>query len=508
MSIVTLLYLAAALAVGGFSGWILRKSLAKREVESIESKADKLLSEARARAKEILISAKDRALEIREEAKKEEEERRRQIAQLEGRLQKREENLDNKLAELEKKSESLKAKEKEIEEIKQEITELKEKQKERLSQVGELSRQEARELLLELVEKEMKEELVRKIRQAEEKVSEEAEKKAREIIGQAIQRYAAPHTAESTISTVQLPSDEMKGRIIGREGRNIQAFERVTGVDLIVDDTPEVVVISAFDPIRRAVAKMALEKLIADGRIQPARIESVVAESREKISEEVKEAGETACYEVGVAGLPPDLVKILGRLKFRTSYGQNVLRHSVEVAFIASMLASEIGADAGVCKKAGLLHDIGKALDHEISGSHAIIGRDIAKKFGLEKEVIHAIEAHHEEVPFESVEAMLVQAADAISGARPGARRETLEAYVKRLEELENIANSFPGVEKSYAIQAGREIRIFVKPEEIDDLEALKLAKNIASKIEQELKYPGQIKVNVIREVRAQEVAQ
>ena len=319
---------------------------------------------------------------------------------------------------------------------------------------------------------------------------------------------AAPQATESTVYTIHLPSDEMKGRIIGREGRNINAIEKATGVDVIVDDTPEAIVISAFDPVRRYIAKLALEKLITDGRIQPSRIEEVVKDAKKEVAKMIKESGEQAVYEVGVAGLPDDLVKLLGRLRFRTSYGQNVLKHSVEVAFIASMLAAEVGADQNIAKKAGFLHDIGKAVDHEIPGSHALIGRDIAKKFGMSPEVVHAIEAHHEDVPFKTTEAILVQSADAISGARPGARRESFESYIKRLEELENIANTFKGVEKSFAIQAGREVRIMVIPEEIDDLSAIKLSKDIAHKIEKELKYPGQIKVNVIRETRAVEYAE
>lgn len=507
MSLTTLLFLAAGFAVGGLAGFLFRKLQMQAKISSAEAKSEKLLEEAKARAREILLQAKDEALEIKEEAKGDEEGRRKKISQLEERLERREEVLEGRLARLEKDKEELKTKEGEISHLKEEILKIKDSQKEKLSKITRLSKEEAKKLLLDLYEKEIKEELLSKIHQLEKEAQEEVEKKAREIISLAIQRYAAPHTAESTVSTVHLPSEEMKGRIIGREGRNIQAFEKATGVDLIVDDTPEAVVISSFDPVRREVAKLALEKLIADGRIQPARIEEAVSEAQKKISSEIKEAGQAAVYEVGLAGLPPDLIKLLGRLKFRTSYGQNVLRHSIEVAFIASLLASEIGADTNICKKAGLLHDIGKALDHEISGSHALIGHDVAKKFGLEEKTIKAIEAHHEEKKPQSVEAIIIAAADAISGARPGARRETLEAYVKRLEELENIANSFSGVEKSFAIQAGREVRVLVKPEEIDDLEAVKLAKAISKKIEKELKYPGQIKVNVIREVRATELA-
>jgi len=494
---------------GGFTlGYVIRKFKAKAQIDSAESQAEKTIEKAKTKAREILLEAKDEALRIKEQAKKEEGERRSKIIALEERLSKKEEMLEEKIENLEQKKSLLSKKEQEIEELKNQIKEIRRRQEQELQKISRLSKEEAKKLLLQMVEKESSEELVERIKKLEARLKEEADEKAREIISEAIQRLAAPQTTETTVYTIHLPSDEMKGRIIGREGRNINAIEKATGVDVIVDDTPEAIVISAFDPVRRYIAKIALEKLIADGRIQPARIEEVVKEAKKEVAKIIKESGEQAVYEVGVAGLPEDLIKLLGRLRFRTSYGQNVLKHSVEVAFLASMLAAEIGADQNIAKKAGLLHDIGKAVDHEVPGSHALIGRDIAKKFGLPEEVVHAIEAHHEEVPFKTTEAILVQAADAISGARPGARRETLESYIKRLEELENIANSFPGVEKSFAIQAGREIRVLVIPEKISDLEAIKLAKNIAHKIEKELKYPGQIKVNVIRETRAIEYAE
>lgn len=489
-----------ALGAGGVTGWLVRKFQGTKTVKSAESVAEKQIENAKAKAKEILLEAKDESLKVKEETKKEEQERRGRIAQLEERLAKREEAFDQKLTTLDQGKE-------EIEKTKQELREIRKIQEEKLQKISKLSKEDAKKVLLELTEKDMKDELLKKIKQVEQQTKEAADEKSREILSMAIQRIAAPHTAESTVSTIHLPSDEMKGRIIGREGRNIHSLERATGVDIIVDDTPETIVISAFDPIRRYIAKLSLEKLIGDGRIHPTRIEEAVEESKKKVAEMIKESGEQAVYEVGVAGLPPELIKLLGRLRFRTSYGQNVLKHSVEVAFLASMLASEIGADQNICKKAGLLHDIGKAIDHEVAGSHAIIGRDIAKKFGMPEEIVHAIEAHHEDVPFKTTEAILVQAADAISGARPGARRESLESYIKRLEELENVANSFEGVDKSFAIQAGREVRIIVKPEEIDDLAAAKLAKDIASKVEKELNYPGQVKVNVIRETRAVEYA-
>lgn len=501
-----LIWIVLAAILGGGAGYAVRKFQAQKQTQSAEAQARKLIDEAKTKRKELLLEAKDQALKIKEQAKIEEKERRNQITRLEQRLEKREEYFDSRIESLEKRERGLAGKERELRDIKRELQDIKKEQRDKLEKIARLSRTEAKGVLLKLTEKEMKEELVNKIKEMEKKAKEEADDKAREILTTTIQRYAASHAAESTVSTVSIPSDEMKGRIIGREGRNIHAFEKITGVDVIVDDTPEVVVISGFDPIRRQVAKIALEKLILDGRIHPARIEETVSEAKKQVSGAIKEAGEQAVYEVGIA-LPPDLVKLLGRLKFRTSYGQNVLKHSMEVAFIASMLASELGADVSICKKAGLLHDIGKAVDHEISGSHALIGRDIAKKFGLSEDITHAIEAHHEDVPYKTIEAIIIQSADAISGARPGARRDTLEAYVKRIEELENIANGFPGVEKSFAIQAGREVRIIVKPEEIDDLQSIKLAKDITAKIEKELSYPGQIKVNVIRETRATEYA-
>jgi len=457
--------------------------------------------------KELLLQAKDEALKIKEEAKKEEEKGRKDLQELEKSLRRREEMIDRRLDAVEDEKKKIVDKEHEINTIKTQISEIKEKQQTNLEKIAKLKKEEARDILLANIEKEYKDDLIRKIKEQKEIAREEAQDAAREILSTVIQRLSSDHTIETTTTAVSLPSDEMKGRIIGREGRNIQIFEKETGTDLIIDDTPDTVVISAFDPIRRHVAKIALEKLIADGRIHPARIEEMVKKAREEIAQQVKEAGEQAAYEVGVAGLHPDLLKILGRLKFRTSYGQNVLQHSIEMSYIAAMLASELGADVNLAKKAALLHDIGKAVDHDIPGAHHHISMDIARKYGLSEDIIHAIGAHHDDIEAKSVEAIIVRSADAISSSRPGARRETLENYVKRLEELENIANSFPGVEKSYAIQAGREVRILVKPEEIDDLEALKLSKDIAKKIEADLQYPGTIKVNVIRETRAVEFA-
>lgn len=488
-------------------GYFLRKFQAQQETETAEAQARKLVEGAKAKVKEITLEAKDEALKIKEQAKAEEKERRDQISQIEKRLAKREEVVDQKIEDLDKKRTEFQEQEKEIDNIKKELLDLRKKQEEKIEKIAKLSKEEARDVLLKLTEKDYKDDLLKQIKSLKEVAKEEADKKAQEIIADAIQRCAVDHTAETTVTTVALPNDEIKGRIIGREGRNIRSFEEATGTEIIVDDTPGVVVISGFDPVRRQIAKKALERLIADGRINPSKIEDTIAKSKEEVSQTMKEAGEQAVYDVGVAGLPQDLIKVLGRLVFRTSYGQNVLKHSMEVAHLSGILAAELGADVNIAKKAGLLHDIGKAVDHEVEGNHAIIGRDIAKKFGLSKEVVHAIEAHHEEVEPKTVEAIIVKVADAISGSRPGARRESLEAYIKRLRELENIANSFEGVEKSYAIQAGREIRIIVKPEDIDDLEAEKLSHKIARKIEDELKYPGQIKVNVIREFRALDFA-
>ena len=490
-----IIYLAAAVLCGGIVGYFGRIYIAKRKKEKVFEKQ-----------KEILLQAKDEASKIKEEAKKSEESGRRDLSELDKSLRRREEMIDKRLESVETEKEKIVSREKEISSIKNEITIVKEKEEKTLEKIAKISREEAREMLLSSVEKEYKEDLIKKIKEQKEIAREEAQNIAREILSTVIQRLAAEYTAETTTTAVSLPSDEMKGRIIGREGRNIQAFEKETGTDLIIDDTPDTVVISAFDPIRRHVSKLALEKLIADGRIHPTRIEEIVKKAQEEIGQQVKEAGEQAAYEVGVT-LNPDLIKILGRLKFRTSYGQNVLQHSIEASYIGGMLASELGADVNLVKKAALLHDIGKAVDHDIPGAHHHISGDIAKKFGLSEDIVHAIMAHHDDIEAKSVEAIIVKASDAISSSRPGARRETLENYVKRLEELENIANTFPGVEKSYAIQAGREVRILVKPDKIDDLDATKLSKNIAKKIEEDLQYPGTIKVNVIRETRAIEFA-
>jgi ribonuclease Y len=506
IDLLALVLLVVGSAIGVLIGYFLRKFLASRRKDTIEAEIQTLTNQAKQKQKEILIEAKNKALEIIEEAKKEEAERRKDIAHLQDRLEKREALFDQKLLDLESKQQKLIDRAKEIEKIKEKIQQIQKEQFAKLEKIAGLTKEEAKKVLLENTEKEIKEELVVRINKLESEASEELEKKARDMLSSVIQRCAASQAAEITTTTVDLPSDEMKGRIIGREGRNIRAIEQLTGVEIIVDDTPQAITVSGFSPIRRHVAKRALEKLIVDGRIHPTKIEEAIENAKKEIALDIKKAGEEAVYDVGVAGLDPKLVQILGRLKYRTSFGQNVLQHSVEVAHLSALLAEELGADVSIAKKAGLLHDIGKAVDHEVAGTHPEIGRNIAKKFNLPEEIIAPIFTHHEDRP-PTLEAIIVKVADAISGARPGARKDTYEHYLQRLEELEKVATAFPGVSKAYAIQAGREIRVFVVPEEIDDLAAIKLAKEIAKKIEEELKYPGEIKVNVIREMRITEYA-
>ena len=495
------------LSLGAVLGYFTRQSIAKKQVGTIEAKLQKKVSQTKQETEAIITEAKEKAQKILEETKKGEEERKRALLKTEELLFKREDILVEKSNILEKKEREFIRKVNELRRIKETLENLKTEAESNLERISGLKKEEAKEELLSSLEKEYQEEILQKLKKLEETGKEKLTSRARKIVALAIQKYAAPCSSEITTTTLALPSEEVKGRIIGKEGRNIHTLEKLTGVEVIVDDTPEVVVISAFDPIRRQIAKTALEKLIQDGRIQPAKIEEQVIKAQEEISSQIKEAGEAACYDTGVLGLDPKLLQLLGRLKFRTSYGQNVLLHSIEVSHLAAALASEIGGDSQVAKKAGLLHDIGKAVDHQIQGSHTDIGIKILEKFRVESEVIKAIKSHHEECPYESLEAILVQAADAITGARPGARKESLESYLRRLTDLENIALSQPGVEKAYAIQAGREIRVFVKPEKIDDLGAKKLAKEIANKIQEELKYPGEIKVNVIREMRVVEYA-
>ena len=477
---------------------------AEKETKVILEDAKK---EAEALRKESVLEAKEEVHRLRNDFERDSRERRNEIQRMERRLIQREESLDKKGDSLEKKEESLSVKLQEIEAVEDSVKVLYSKQREELERISGLSSEDAKNILLEEVNKEIKHEAAMMIKEVETKAREEADKRAKEVITTAIQRCAADHVSESTVHVVALPNDEMKGRIIGREGRNIRTLETLTGVDLIIDDTPEAVILSSFDPIRREVARTALEKLIVDGRIHPARIEEMVERAKKDVENDIKEEGEQATFETGVHGLHIELIKLLGRLKYRTSYGQNILKHSMEVSYLAGLMASELGLDVAVAKRAGLLHDIGKAVDHEVEGPHALIGAEIAKRYHESPIIVNAIGAHHGDMEMQSLEAVLVQAADAISAARPGARRETLEAYIKRLEKLEEIANSYEGVERSYAIQAGREIRIMVRPEDIDDAGAIDMARNMVKKIENELEYPGQIKVNVIRETRAVDYA-
>jgi len=507
----TFLIAAVVLVVGYVIGYFMRKYLAEAKIASAEEAARKLVDDARkeaeAKKREAILESKEEIHHMRADAEKENRDRRSELQRLERRLLQKEESLDRKLESLERKEDALHRKEQDVDRVRDNLEDALNKQVAELERLSGLTSDEARELLLRNLQEDLRHEAAVMIKEMESQIKEESDKKAREIITSSIQRCAADVVAETTVSVVALPNDEMKGRIIGREGRNIRTLETLTGIDLIIDDTPEAVILSGFDPIRREVARIALEKLILDGRIHPARIEEMVDKAQKEVDQKVREEGEQATFETGVHGLHPELVKLLGRLKYRTSYGQNVLKHSMEVAQLAASMAAELGADVQLAKRAGLLHDVGKAVDHEVEGPHVTIGADLAKKYREASEIIHAIAAHHGDEEPRTVEAVLVQAADAISAARPGARRETLEAYIKRLEKLEEIADSFEGVEKSYAIQAGREIRIMVKPDKIDDATSAKVARDIVKKIEGELEYPGQIKVVVIRETRAVDYA-
>jgi ribonuclease Y len=504
--VVGLVALVAAI-VGFGIALLVRRSFALASETTARANADRLLAEARARQNQIILEAKDEALKVAKTAELENRERRAELQRYEGRLDKKDEQLDQKIAQVDERDRRLAQKEQELEVERGKIAQLQDEQRTELARVASLTMDEARALLLERVEEEMRDITGRKVRELEIDARERADERARDIITMALQRYAAEHTAEHSVTVVALPSDDMKGRIIGREGRNIRTLETLTGVDLIIDDTPEAVVVSGFDPIRREVAKRALERLLVDGRIHPARIEEMVGKARTEIDQVMKEAAEAAIYEVGIGGLNPDLVKLLGRLHFRTSYGQNVLRHSIEVAHVAGMLASETGYDPQTMKRAGLLHDIGKAIDHEVEGPHTVIGGELLKRYGFPQAVIDGVVGHHGDVEPVTMVGTLISAADAISAARPGARSEIVSNYIQRLQELESVANSFPGVEKSFAIQAGREVRVVVKPDQLDDLQTARLSRDIAQKIQDTLQYPGQIKITVIRETRAVEYA-
>ena len=508
------MYLAGGvliLAIGLLIGYAYRKNVAEAKVAKAEDAVKQLYEEARVKAadikKEMILEAKEEAIKTRTETERENRERRAELQRTERRLFQREESLDKKMEGLEQRDKELAKRENGVEKAEADVAALHDQQLAELERISGLSMDAAREILLENVEREARHDAARLIREIEAKTKEEADKRARNIVALAIQRCAADHVAETTVSVVPLPNDEMKGRIIGREGRNIRALETATGVDLIIDDTPEAVILSGFDPVRREIARITLEKLILDGRIHPARIEETVEKARKEVDAQIREAGEQAVLNTGVNGLHHELVRYLGRMRYRTSYGQNVLNHSIEVAHLAAIMAAELGANVALAKRAGLLHDIGKSIDHEVEGSHAQIGADLAKKYRENNQIVHAIMAHHGDVEPTTIEAILVQAADAISAARPGARRETLETYIKRLEKLEEIANSFDGVDTSFAIQAGREVRIIVKPEKISDSDTIIMAKDIAKRIEDELEYPGQIKVNVIRETRTVDYA-
>ncbi len=496
-----------AIVVGFGIGFVARSLWASQTIRSAQDKAGRIVAEARAQQKELILQAKDEQVRLARQADDDARTRRTELSALEKRLLQRDEQLDQRTDMLEERDRKLIARERELDQAKEELARARNEQIAALERVSQMSQDQAKEILLEEVRVDAEHDAVRLARAIERKAKEEAEDKARDVVVTAIQRVMVDHTAEMTVSVVQLPSDEMKGRIIGREGRNIRALEQATGIDLIIDDTPESVLISGFDPVRREIARLSLTKLIQDGRIHPGRIEEVVAKAKAEVELTMRQAGEAAAYETGVPGLPPEIIKLLGRLKFRTSYGQNVLKHSVETARLAATIAAEVGADVQIAKMGGLLHDLGKAVDHELEGPHAALGAQIAARHNLPMKVINGIAAHHQEVEYACVESPIVQIADAISASRPGARGESSETYLKRLEELQSIANSFEGVEKSFAVQAGREVRILVRPEEIDDLASMRLARDIVRKIEETLTYPGQIKVTVIRETRAVEYA-
>lgn len=503
----TAVIIIAGVLAGSVGGYFARKVIAKNQAGTVEAKAARLIDEAKIKAKEELIDARDEKVKILEEVKKEERKRRESLQESERRLEGKERKLDQQFSRADKEKRALEDKAREIKKIREEVLRVKDQQIERLERIAKMKKEEAKKVLIALAEKQNNDEIVKKIGALEKEKKEEIEEKAKNLMALAMQRYAGTHSAETTTTTISIPSDEIKGRIIGREGRNIKTLERLTGAEIIVDDTPEAIVISGFDPLRRETAKVSLERLIEDGRIHPTKIEEAVEKAKKDIDKKIKEAGEAAVYDVGVPGLDPRLIQLLGRLRYRTSYGQNVLLHSLEVAHLSGMLASDLGLDSVLAKKAGLLHDIGKSVDHEVQGTHVEIGINILEKFNQPSRIINAMRSHHEDYPFEDGYGLIVAAADTLSASRPGARKDTLEKYLKRLRDLEDVALSFGEVKKTYAIQAGREIRVFVDPEKISDLDSIKLAKKIAQKIEEELKYPGEIKVNILRETRSIEYA-
>ncbi len=496
-----------SLAIGSMLGYYARQTIAKGQVNTAESKATHIISSAEEKAKEEIVRAKNKAIEILDKAEEKIKIREEQSQHEQRRVEKREESLDYREKEIQKSLDTLVKKGEEIKNLRKQVEEIREEEQRKIEEISGMSVQDAEKVLFTRVEDQAKDHLARQVIKLEKDNIEELEQRANNIMVQVIQRYARSHASEFMTSTVHISSEDVKGKIIGKEGRNIRALEKFTGVEVIIDDSPDTIIISSFDPVRRAVAKIALEKLMEDGRINPSRIEEMVAFAEKEINKSIKEAGESAVYELGIVGLHPKLIHILGSLRYRTSFKQNVLLHSLEVAFIAGALASELGYDVNVAKKAGLLHDIGKAIDHKVEGTHVSIGIKILEKFGIAKEVIYAMRSHHEEYPYATPEAFIITAADAISASRPGARRDTVENYIKRLEELEALVNSFDGVEKTFAIQAGREVRVFVNPEKIDDAKMTILARNIADRVQNELKYPGEIKVNVMRETRAVEIA-
>jgi ribonuclease Y len=505
--IVLIIIAVVSVGIGFAFGYFYHRNISDQKVKSAERQAEEIIAAAEARSKELEVQSKEEAIQLRQEAEKEANRKRQELERQEERVQKRQENLDRRFESMEKRERVLSKRQSQIDKRSHEVEKLNQQRLAELERVSSLTRDEAKDELLKMVEVEAGQDMARIIRQVEADIKQEADRKSREIVTLAIQRIASEQVSETVVSAVPLPSDDMKGRIIGRQGRNIRAFENATGVDVIVDDTPEAIILSGFDPVRREIARLAMSRLISDGRIHPARIEKLVAKARDEVNQTIIEEGEQAAYEAGVHRLHPDIIKLLGRLKYRTSYGQNQHAHAVEASRLAVIIANEVGANVEICREGALLHDIGKAVDHEVEGPHAIIGGDIAKRCGVKPQVINCIASHHHEVEQESLEAIIVEIADAISGARPGARRESLENYVKRIKALEDVAHSFKGVEEAFAIQAGREIRIIVRPEDVDDYAAIKMSKDIARQVEESLEYPGQIKVTVVRETRAVDYA-